>query len=146
VVGGAILNFFSILKFWKKVSSTIFFLWIDIFKTKVSNDLQENWLNYGVFVSGGHLECLRHFDVLILKIHIFFFLWYRLPKYIVRSTVKFKLVSKNKVSNWNSVSFKQLSNRLVLEKDFKKNECEKPVSNIIFERFSNSCYFQIIFN
>jgi hypothetical protein len=27
-----------------------------MFANAVSNDLDENWLNYGTFVSGGHLE------------------------------------------------------------------------------------------
>jgi hypothetical protein len=40
VVGGAILNDSSILKFWKKATSD-------------TNDLGENWLNYGTFMSGG---------------------------------------------------------------------------------------------
>jgi hypothetical protein len=53
VVGGAILNDSSILKFWKKATSAIFFLWIVVFKSQVSNDLGENWLNYGTFMSGG---------------------------------------------------------------------------------------------
>jgi hypothetical protein len=71
VVGGAILNYSSILKFWKKSYFYNIFLWIDVFKSKVLNDLDENWLNYGTFVSGGHLEFLRHFEVQFLKIHIF---------------------------------------------------------------------------
>jgi hypothetical protein len=90
VVSGTILIYSSILKYWIQVTSTIFFLWIDVFKYKVSNDLDENWLNYGTFVSGGHLEFLRHFEVLFLKIHIFFFLWSRLPKYVIRSTRKLR--------------------------------------------------------
>jgi hypothetical protein len=51
--------------FWnlKKVT-TIFCLGIDVPKSKVSNDWAENLLNYGTFVSGGHLEILRHFKVL----------------------------------------------------------------------------------
>jgi hypothetical protein len=57
------LNYSSILKFWKKVTATIFFLWIDVYKSKVSNDLDENWLNYGTFVSGGHLDFIRHFQL-----------------------------------------------------------------------------------
>jgi hypothetical protein len=36
---------------------------------KISNDLDENWLNYGTFVSGGNLEFLCHFELLFLKIH-----------------------------------------------------------------------------
>jgi hypothetical protein len=55
VLGGAILNYSAILKFCKKITSTIFLLGIDVFKSKVS---------------GGHLEFLRHF-VLFLKIHPF---------------------------------------------------------------------------
>jgi hypothetical protein len=35
------------------------------------NDLDENLLNYRTFVSGGHLEFIRHFEFLFLKIHIF---------------------------------------------------------------------------
>jgi hypothetical protein len=37
-------------------------------------------------VSGCHLEFLRHFGVLFLKIHTFSLLWSRLPKYVIRST------------------------------------------------------------
>jgi hypothetical protein len=44
----------------------------DVSKFKVSNDLDEHLLNYGTFVSGGHFEFLRHFEVLFLKINIFF--------------------------------------------------------------------------
>jgi hypothetical protein len=80
VVGGAILNYSSILKLWKKVTSTIFFLWFDVSKSKIFNDLHENGLNYGTFVSGGHLEFLHHFQVL--------FWWSSLPKYVIRSTLK----------------------------------------------------------
>jgi hypothetical protein len=36
-------------------------------------------------VSGGHLEFLRQFEVLFLKIHTF--LWSRLPKYVIRSNL-----------------------------------------------------------
>jgi hypothetical protein len=39
VVGGAILNNSSILQFRKKVTSTIFFLWNNVCKSKISNDL-----------------------------------------------------------------------------------------------------------
>jgi hypothetical protein len=31
-----------------------------------SNDLDENLLNYETFVSGGHLEFLRHFEMLFI--------------------------------------------------------------------------------
>jgi hypothetical protein len=71
----------------KKVTSTIIFLWIDVFKSKVSKDLDENWLDYRSFVTGVHLEFLRHFKVLFLKIHTFFFLWSRLPTNVIRSTL-----------------------------------------------------------
>jgi hypothetical protein len=64
-----LLRIFEILK---KITSTIF-LWIYVFKYQVSNDLDENWLNYGTFVSGGHLEFLHHFGVLFLRIHKFTF-------------------------------------------------------------------------
>jgi hypothetical protein len=53
------------------------FLWIVVFKSKVSNDFDENLLNNETSVSGGHLEFLRHFQVLFLKIHILFFIWSR---------------------------------------------------------------------
>jgi hypothetical protein len=56
---------------------------INVFKSKVSNDLDKNLLNYGTFVSGSHLEFHRHFEVLFLKIPILFFLWYILPKYVI---------------------------------------------------------------
>jgi hypothetical protein len=46
VVDGAILNYSAILIFRKKITSTIFFLWIDVSKSKVSNDFDENLLNY----------------------------------------------------------------------------------------------------
>jgi hypothetical protein len=91
LVGGAILNYSAILKFWKKLLRRYFFIWIDVFKSKVSNDFDENWLNYGTFVSGGYLEFLRHFEVSFLKIHIFFFflcLESRPTKYVIRSTLK----------------------------------------------------------
>jgi hypothetical protein len=35
--------------------------------------------------SGGHLEFLRHFEVLFLNIHMFFSPWSELPKYVIRS-------------------------------------------------------------
>jgi hypothetical protein len=41
-VGGAILNFSSILKFWKKLIPQYFVQWIDVFKYKNSNDLDEH--------------------------------------------------------------------------------------------------------
>jgi hypothetical protein len=34
------------------------------------------------------LEFLRHFELIFLKIYNFSFLWSRLPKYIIRSTLK----------------------------------------------------------
>jgi hypothetical protein len=73
MAGGAILIYSPMLKFWKKVTSTIFFLWIDVSKSKVSNDLDENCLRYGKFVSGGHLEFICHFELLFLKIYNIFF-------------------------------------------------------------------------
>jgi hypothetical protein len=74
----SILNYSSILK--KSYFYNIFF-WIDVFKSKVSYDLDDNWLNYGTFVSNGHLEFLRHFQN-----SYFFFLWSRLPKYFIKPT------------------------------------------------------------
>jgi hypothetical protein len=71
MAGCAILHYSAICKFWKKVTSKIF-LWIDVFKSKVSNDFDENQLNYGTFMSG-HLEFLPHFELLSLKMHIFSF-------------------------------------------------------------------------
>jgi hypothetical protein len=65
VVGDAILNY----------SYNTFFLWIHVIKSKVSNDLDENWLSYGTFVSGGHLEFFR-----ILK-------YTKILKYVIRSTL-----------------------------------------------------------
>jgi hypothetical protein len=50
-------------------------------------DLDENLLNYGTFVFGCHLECLRHFEVLVLKIDNINFLWSRLLKLVIRSTL-----------------------------------------------------------
>jgi hypothetical protein len=40
-------------------------------------------------VFGGHLEFLRHFEVLFLKIRVFFFYGVQstLPKYVIRSTI-----------------------------------------------------------
>jgi hypothetical protein len=38
LVGGAILNYSSILKYRKKVTSTIIFLFIDVFKSNILND------------------------------------------------------------------------------------------------------------
>jgi hypothetical protein len=73
VAGDAILDLSDILKFWNKVTFTIFFLWIDVFKSKVSNDLNKNWLNYGTYMSGGHLEFSRDLEVLS-KFIIFFFM------------------------------------------------------------------------
>jgi hypothetical protein len=35
-------------------------------------------LSYATFVSGGHLEFFRHFQLLFLKFHIISFLWSRL--------------------------------------------------------------------
>jgi IS1 family transposase len=52
--------------FWsfeKKNTSTIYFLWIIVSKSKISIDLEENWLNYETFVSGGHVEFVHHFVV-----------------------------------------------------------------------------------
>jgi hypothetical protein len=65
-------------------------------KSKVSNDLDENSLNNGTFVSSGHLEFLRHFKLLFLKIHNILFLWSNLPKYVIRATLK--LIAHGKVS------------------------------------------------
>jgi hypothetical protein len=36
---------------FEKGTSTIFFLWIDVSKFKFSNDFDQNWPNYGTFVS-----------------------------------------------------------------------------------------------
>jgi hypothetical protein len=44
-------------------------------------DVDENLLNYGTFVSGGHLEFFRHFS----KIHNISFLWSR---YVIKLTLK----------------------------------------------------------
>jgi hypothetical protein len=75
VVGGSILNYSAILKFGKKSYLCNEFLWIDVFKFKVFNDLDENWLNYVTFVCGGHFEFLYHFEVIFLKTQFFLFLW-----------------------------------------------------------------------
>jgi hypothetical protein len=42
VAGSAIWNYSTTLKFWKKITCKVFFSSIDVFKSKVSNDLDEN--------------------------------------------------------------------------------------------------------
>jgi hypothetical protein len=66
VAGGSILSYSAIFKFWKNITSTIFFFWIDVFKSKVLNDLNEYWLIYGTCMSGGHLKFIRHFKSVFL--------------------------------------------------------------------------------
>jgi hypothetical protein len=68
-MAGAILNYYSILKFWKKL--LLQYLCFHVFKSNVLNGSDENLLNYGTIVSGGHLEFRHHFVVLFLK-NIFF--------------------------------------------------------------------------
>jgi hypothetical protein len=106
IAGGAILNYSAILKFWKKVTSTIFFMnWC--FQIQSLKDLDENWLNFGTFVPGGHLEFLRHFELIFLKIYNVSFLWSRLSKYVIGSTLK--LIAHG------TVFFLQLSSHYCLE-------------------------------
>jgi hypothetical protein len=71
----SILNYSFIYEVLRKSYLYKFFLGIDIFKSKVSYDLDDNWLNYGTFVSSGHLEFLRHFQN-----SYFFFLWSKITK------------------------------------------------------------------
>jgi hypothetical protein len=101
VVGGAILNYSFILNFWKKDTPTIFFLWNVVFKSKISNGLDATWLNY---------------EVQFLKIHILFFLWSRLPKYVIRSTLNLKAHEMTiafplfPISSMGTISFEHLPN------------------------------------
>jgi hypothetical protein len=79
VVGGAILNYSSILKFWKKVTSTIFFVCIDVLKSKVlwfRWKLTELW-NICVARKGFAHKCspiTRLFGIFLEKIWFFIIL------------------------------------------------------------------------
>jgi hypothetical protein len=105
VAGYAILNYSAILKFWKKN----YFYDIFVFKLKVSEDLNESWMNSGTFVSSGHLEFLHHFDVLFLKIHSFYFLWSRLPKYVIRLNLNLIAHEMTMIDIPSNVSFSKQS-------------------------------------
>jgi hypothetical protein len=82
VIGGAILIYSSILDFWKKVTSTIIFLWIDVFKWfrwKLT-DLWNICVWRPPWIS-------PPFWSAISQNSIYFLLWSRLPKYVIRSTL-----------------------------------------------------------
>jgi hypothetical protein len=55
-----------------------------------SNDLDEDWINYGTFVSVG-LYAILNFSVVLMcyfsKFIFFYFSRSRLPKYVIRSTL-----------------------------------------------------------
>jgi hypothetical protein len=70
VAGRPILNYSIILKFRKKVTSTIFFYWIDVSK----------WFKWKLTELWNILEFLRHFEFLFLKNLNISFSWSRLQR------------------------------------------------------------------
>jgi hypothetical protein len=54
-------------------------------------------------IRGGHLEFLRHFEVLVLN---FINVWSRLPKYVIKSTlnlIAYEMTFKKSAESWESV-------------------------------------------
>jgi hypothetical protein len=67
--------------------SNRFSLEIYVSKSKVSNDLDENCMRNETFVTGGHLEFLRHFELFFLKIlNLFYGLDYQKVSFVIIST------------------------------------------------------------
>jgi hypothetical protein len=67
-----LIRHFEVLK--NKFCYDIFFIELSIFKSKVSIDLQSNWLSYEKFMLSDHLDFLRHFVFFYSNLFFLFFL------------------------------------------------------------------------